>query len=341
LRAVLINNRIANVGASGGEEDAEELCRTLGELIGEPAERIIPASTGIVGWKLPVPEMKEALPRLVEGLYSRGALSLSRAIMTTDSYPKLHREEVGEGSILGVAKGAGMIEPNMGTMLVFLLTDLTIQREPLRRCLLQCVEKTFNRISVDSDQSTSDMALVFSSAAKPRVGEVEFRRALEKVCARLAEDVVRNGEGVGHVIRVDVAGAADEKTAVAAGKAVVNSPLVKTAVFGNDPNVGRIVSALGDWADSAGFALDLRKLNVSMGGIEIFAEGCFRLDTEKEGRLNRYLEECALDPESGGFPVHDRQVELAVELGAGKAEASVLGADLSYQYVKENADYRS
>ena len=216
-----------------------------------------------------------------------------------------------------------------------------MDRERLDHCLAQCVDKTFNRISVDSDQSTSDMALLLSSAAKPEVGEGEFRAALEKVCARLAEDVVRNGEGVGHVIRGDVAGALDEKLAVAAGKAVVNSPLVKTAVFGNDPNVGRIVSALGDWADQAHFALDLKILGVSIGGVEIFAEGCFRLDTAKEARLNEYLKECALDPTARGFPAHDRQVVLEIDLGAGNERAVVLGADLSYQYVKENADYRS
>jgi len=341
LRAVLINNRIANVGALGGVEDAEALCDALGELIEEPGERIIPASTGIVGWKLPVEEMKAALPRLVAELHSDSALPLARAIMTTDSYPKLHREEVGRGRILGVAKGAGMIEPNMGTMLVFLLTDVSMDREQLSRCLTGCVEKTFNRISVDGDQSTSDMAVLISSAAKPGVAEEEFRAALEKVCARLAEDVVRNGEGVGHVIRVRVTGAADENLAATAGKAVVNSPLVKTAVFGNDPNVGRIVSALGDCADATRFALDLKRLRVSMGGVEIFADGCFRIDTEKESRLNGYLKECALDPAAGGFPAHDRQVLLDIELGAGGARAEVLGADLSYQYVKENADYRS
>jgi glutamate N-acetyltransferase/amino-acid N-acetyltransferase len=341
VRAVLINNRIANVGAQGGVEDAEALCDTLGELIGEPGERIIPASTGIVGWKLPVGEMRAALPRLVEGLQTDGALPLARAVMTTDSYPKIHREEVGQGCILGVAKGAGMIEPHMGTLLVFLLTDVSMDRAQLNRCLADCVEKSFNRISVDSDQSTSDMALLVASAAKPEAGEEEFRAALQKVCARLAEDVVRNGEGVGHVIRVCVAGAADENLAVAAGKAVVNSPLVKTAVFGNDPNVGRIVSALGDFADAARSTLDLSKLRVSMGGVEIFTDGSFRLDSEKESRLNRYLQECALDPAARGFPAHDRQVLLEIELGAGKARAEVLGADLSYQYVKENADYRS
>ena len=129
--------------------------------------------------------------------------------------------------------------------------------------------------------------------------------------------------------------------AAAAGKAVVNSPLVKTAVFGNDPNVGRIVSALGDFADANGFDLDLDKLRVSMGGVEIFAGGCFRLDTHKEARLNRFLEECALDPAARGFPAHDRQVYLEIDLGVGEARAEVLGADLSFQYVKENSDYRS
>jgi glutamate N-acetyltransferase/amino-acid N-acetyltransferase len=341
VRAVLINNRIANVGAEGGEEDAELLCSAFGQLIGEPGERVIPASTGIIGWKLPVEEMRAALPKLAEGLHSESALPLARAIMTTDSYPKLHREEVGEGCILGVAKGAGMIEPHMGTMLVYLLTDVGMSRECLDRCLRHCVEATFNRISVDGDQSTSDMALLLSSAARPEAGEEDFRKALKKVCARLAEDVVRNGEGVGHVIRVVVSGAGDEVLAVAAGKGVVNSPLVKTAVFGNDPNVGRIVSALGDWADSSRFPLELERLRVSMGGEEIFRGGCFRLDSAKEARLNEYLEGCALDPAARGFPAHDRQVVLEIDLGAGGGRAEVLGADLSYQYVKENADYRS
>jgi glutamate N-acetyltransferase/amino-acid N-acetyltransferase len=341
LRAVLINNRLANVGAVGGVEDAQELCDELGRLIDEPGTRIVPASTGIVGWKLPLAEMKTALPGLIEGLHKDSALPLARAIMTTDRYPKIHREAVGKGSILGVAKGAGMIEPNMGTMLAFLLTDVGMDRERLRRCLADCAGKTFNRISVDGDQSTSDMALLFSSGMKPAVGEEEFREALEKVCARLAEDVVRNGEGVGHVIRVCVEGAAAPEIAVAAGKAVVNSPLVKTAVFGNDPNVGRILAALGDFADATHIPLDLKNLRLGLGGMEIFAEGCFRLGPDKEARLNRYLEQCALDPSAKGFPAHDRQVVLGIDLGAGEAKAEVLGADLSYQYVKENADYRS
>jgi len=341
LRGVLINNRIANVGARGGVEDAQTLCDALGELIGEPGNRIVPASTGIIGWKIPVEGMKRALPDLVAGLRRESALPLAQAIMTTDSYPKLHREEIGGGCILGVAKGAGMIEPDMGTMLAFILTDLKMEREQLREALQSSVEKSFNRISVDGDQSTSDMALLFSSARKPGVGEGRFREALDKVCLRLAEEVVRNGEGVGHVIRVCVQGAPSRDLAAGAGKAVVNSPLVKTAVFGNDPNVGRIVSALGDFAYSVRFPIDLRRLRLSMGGVEIFADGSFCLDAGQEERLNRYLTECALDPAAKGFPAHDRLVVIDIDLGAGEELAEVLGADLSYQYVKENADYRS
>jgi len=341
LRGVLINNRIANVGAPGGVEDARLLCAGVGELIGEPGERILPASTGIVGWKLPVESMNGALPNLIAGLHRESSLPVAQAIMTTDSYPKLHREEVGGGCILGMAKGAGMIEPDMGTMLAFILTDLKMEREQLRRALQSSVDKSFNRISVDGDQSTSDMALLFSSARKPGVSEDGFREALDKVCLRLAEDVVRNGEGVAHVIRVCVEGAPSQSLAAAAGKAVVNSPLVKTAVFGNDPNVGRIVSALGDFASAVRFPIDLKRLRLSMGGDEIFVDGCFFLDAGKEERLNRYLTESALDPAAKGFPAHDRQVVLEIDLGAGRERAEVLGADLSYQYVKENADYRS
>jgi len=341
LRGILINNRVANVGACGGVEDAEQLCTSLGDRIGEPGSRILPASTGVVGWKLPVQSMKSALPELVDSLQRKSILPVARAIMTTDSYPKVHREQVGEGCIVGIVKGAGMIEPNMGTMLAFLLTDIGMQREQLRRCLRRCAGNTFNRISVDGDQSTSDMAVVLSSAKRPAIGEKAFEQALEKVCARLAEDVVRNGEGVGHVIRVTVRGAPLQRIAAEAGKAVVNSPLVKTAVFGNDPNVGRIVAALGDFADAADFPLDLERLRVCLGGVEIFAGGSFRLDADKESQLNRYMSEGALDPAQRGYPSHYRQVVLEIDLGAGTEKAEVLGSDLSYQYVKENADYRS
>jgi glutamate N-acetyltransferase/amino-acid N-acetyltransferase len=342
LRGILVNNRVANVGAPGGEEEALRILDRLGGLLGVPGEELLSASTGVVGWGLPRAAMEAALPALVGSLQSRTLLPVARAIMTTDSYPKLHREEVGGGSIVGVVKGAGMIEPNMATLLVFLITDLRINREDFQAALSYCVERSFNRISVDGDQSTSDMALALSSGRKPEVGTKEFRAALLAVCRRLAEEVVRNGEGVGHVIRVRVRGARP-KVALAAGKAVVNSPLVKTAIFGNDPNVGRIVSALGDYIGNAGIPdLDPACFGISLGGIRIFEKGAFALDPERERKLAGYLRDCALEPGRTEFPAHDRSVEIEVDLGLeGPEPVEVIGADLSYEYVRENADYRS
>jgi glutamate N-acetyltransferase/amino-acid N-acetyltransferase len=342
LRGILVNNRVANVGAPGGEADALGILGRLGELLGVPGDELLPASTGVVGWGLPRAAMEAALPALVGSLQSGSLLPVARGIMTTDSYPKLHREAVGGGSIVGVVKGAGMIEPNMATLLVFLVTDLRISREDFRTALNYCVERSFNRISVDGDQSTSDMALALSSGRKPEVRAKEFRAALLAVCRRLAEDVVRNGEGVGHVIRVSVRGARP-KLALAAGKAVVNSPLVKTAIFGNDPNVGRIVSALGDYIGNAGIRdLDPARFRISLGDLRIFERGAFALDPVRERKLADYLRGCALEPGAAAFPAHDRSVEIEVDLGMeGPEPVEVIGADLSYEYVRENADYRS
>jgi glutamate N-acetyltransferase/amino-acid N-acetyltransferase len=333
---------VANVGAPHGEEAALAVLGRLGALLGVPANELLPASTGVVGWGLPQVEIEAALPGLVESLQGDSLLPVAEGIMTTDSWPKLHREAVGEGHVLGVAKGAGMIEPNMATLLVFLLTDVRVSREQLRADLTYCVQQSFNRISVDGDQSTSDMALALSSGRKGGAGSGAFRDALLAVCRRLAEDVVRNGEGVGHVIRVRVRGAGPE-LAISAGKAVVNSPLVKTAVFGNDPNVGRIVSALGDHLGNGGVEeLDPSGFRISMGGVTVFDRGAFALDPDRERQLADYLRSCAQEPGRMPFPAHDRSVEIDVDLGAAGGEpVEVIGADLSYEYVRENADYRS
>ncbi len=339
VRGILINNRIANVGISGGVEDANLVLRRLAELAWAHEEELLPASTGIVGWSLPVEAMVDALPELVSHLQADSILPVARAMMTTDSYPKVHREAVGEGSLVGVAKGAGMIEPNMATMLAFLLTDLAVDRSELEAALRESVEASFNRISVDSDQSTSDMALVLSSGRYPAPGQKELRGALTRVCRRLAEDVVRNGEGVGHVMRVTVRHP-DPLVARGTGKAIVNSPLVKTAVAGNDPNVGRIVAAVGDHFASIDRPLDLGNLTVRMGTTELYRNGAFVLDAHRELRMSRYLRQCGFDPAVKGYPQNDRCVEIVVDLGAGEP-VEVLGADLTSEYVRENADYRS
>jgi len=341
IRGVLVNNKISNVCTPRGTEDALALLAGLGKLVGTPAERFFAASTGIIGWELPVVEMQSALPGLVAGLAPSSILPVARAIMTTDAFPKVRRAAAGNASIVGVAKGAGMIEPNMGTLLCFLCTDAAVKREKLREHLAWCVEHSLNRISIDSDQSTSDTAILLSSGRKGPVADEEFRRGLLEVLSGLAFDIVRNAEGIGHVMRVRVERASDEATALAVGKAVVNSPLVKTAVFGNDPNVGRIVSAIGDYMGNAGWQLDPSTVLVRLGGEEIFGGGCFRLDADKEKRLAAYLKERAMDTRRVAWPQHDRTVDIDIALDGRSHAVEVLGSDLSYDYVKENADYRS
>jgi glutamate N-acetyltransferase/amino-acid N-acetyltransferase len=185
------------------------------------------------------------------------------------------------------------------------------------------------------------MLLAFSSEKKPAVSKDEFRAAFLKVCAGLAEDIVRNGEGSGHVIRVRVKGAANHAAALKLARAVGNSPLVKTAVAGNDPNVGRILSALGDCAGNEGLDFDPARALLTLGGEIIYQEGRFDLSPEKEDRLSAYLRQNGLEIEGKNFPAHDRSVDITADLQVGAGEAEILAADLTHGYVTENADYRS
>jgi glutamate N-acetyltransferase / amino-acid N-acetyltransferase len=341
IRGVLVNNKISNVCAPNGERNAETLLDAMGALTSSTGADFFTASTGIIGWELPAAEMSAALPDLAAGLSPESIFPVARAIMTTDAFPKVRSVRVGKGSIVGTAKGAGMIEPNMATLLCFLCTDVKVDRETLRSDLTWCVERTLNRISVDSDQSTSDTAIVLSSGRAGPADPGEFRAGLLSVLSGLAFDIVRNAEGIGHALRVRVEAAQDEATALGIAKAIANSPLVKTAVFGNDPNVGRIVSAIGDYMGNAGLRLDTRHVTVRMGGEEIFGGGCFRLDAAKEDRLSGYLKGRAFDSRRQPWPQHDRTVDISVTLNGPSQAVEVLGSDLSYDYVKENADYRS
>ncbi|HEY0713576.1 MAG TPA: bifunctional ornithine acetyltransferase/N-acetylglutamate synthase [Polyangia bacterium] len=355
LGALLVNNKISNVGAPDGIARAERLCASVASGLGIDARQVLPASTGVIGWQLPVDDMLAALPAALGALSSASALPAAEGIMTTDLYPKLRRIAVGDGpnagSIVGFAKGAGMIEPNLATMLVFLLTDLAVPRAALRALLPAAVDKTFNRISIDSDTSTSDSVALLSSGRIPCPDQARFAAALEAICADLAEDVVRNGEGVHHVIRVNVQRAPSETVARAIGKGIVNSPLCKTAICGNDPNVGRLLAALGKQVSLHAPGLDLARLRVNVGGETVFAEGSFRLSAEVEQRLVEHLRATELYasvvPADGvyqppvKYPPHEDAVAIDIDLGAGAAGSSVLGSDLSHEYVSENADYRS
>jgi len=355
-RWLLINSGNANAGTGDqGLADALATCRMLADLAGGSAEAILPFSTGVIGEFLPVDKIAAALPLALAALDEAGWERAARAIMTTDTRPKIASRTCqidGETiTVTGIAKGAGMIEPNLATMLVYLLTDIAVPRAELRQMLARAVDASFNAISIDSDTSTSDTVVALSSGRVPFTDWGAFERALHQVCRDLAEDVVRNGEGVRHVIRVTVRDAASLALARALGKAVVNGPLFKCAVAGNDPNVGRLIQAIGKHVGAHAPGTDLSGLRASLGGIEIFSGGVFRLNPEKEAALVAHLrgaELYASRPGADGvfsapidFPPHERAVELEIALGNGAASATVLGGDLTHEYVSENADYRS
>ncbi len=351
LGAVIINNKISNVCAPGGVETAERICVATAQALGLTPTQVLPCSTGVIGWSLPADAMIAALPRAAAALTSESIMPAAEGIVTTDLYPKIRRAAVGAGSIVAIAKGAGMIEPNLATMLVYILTDIAVPRSELRPMLARAVDASFNAISVDSDTSTSDTVVALASGRVPFGDWGTFERGLHQVCRDLAEDVVRNGEGVRHVIRVTVKNAASLGLARALGKAIVNGPLFKCAVAGNDPNVGRLIQAIGKYVGAHAPSIDLSQLRASLGGIEIFARGVFQLDPAKEAALVAHLKGAELYQSKPGpdgvfappvdFPPHERAVELEIDVGNGAAAASVLGGDLTHEYVSENADYRS
>ena len=241
--------------------------------------------------------MLGALPAAVATLRGGSILPAAHGIMTTDMYAKVRSAPVAGtagGRVVGIAKGAGMIEPNLATMLVYLLTDVEVPAAALRASLSAAVDPSFNALSIDSDESTSDTVVALSSNAVPLGGAPlsAFTDALNAVCAALAGDVVRNGEGVQHVIRVSVTGAPDAALARTVGKAIVNSPLFKCAVAGNDPNVGRLVAAIGKCVGRArgtGAIIDVSRTRISMAGITIFSGGQFALSPTTEKALVAHL----------------------------------------------------
>lgn len=351
LGAIIINNKISNVCAPGGVEAAETVSAETARLLNIPATSVLPCSTGIIGWGLPVEAMMAALPQAVGSLAGGSAVPMAEGIVTTDLYPKARRATVGKGSIVGIAKGAGMVEPNLATMLVYLLTDVAVPRDTLRAMLSRAVDQSFNTISVDSDTSTSDTVVLVSSSKVPCPDLAAFETALNQVCRSLAEDVVRNGEGVRHVIRVAIAEAPTRELALQLGKAVVNAPLFKCAIAGNDPNVGRLIQAIGKSIGAQSVPVDLSRLTAHIGGIEIFANGVFQLNPQKETALVAHLRQAELyasAPDKDGiftppihYPPHERTVDIDIDLGLGTAAATVYGGDLTHEYVSENADYRS
>ena len=359
IQAIVVNNKISNVCPGGvsdrGAGDSERVCESVANSFKFASkDLVLPSSTGIIGWRLPVNAMVDAMPDLLSTLQSDSIYPAALGITTTDRYPKIRSAVATDKrwSVVGIAKGAGMIEPNMATMLAYILTDLKLSRATLDACLKKAVASSFNCISVDGDQSTSDTAFLISSETVECApeDEAEFSKSLSEICRHLAEDIVRNGEGTNHVIKVSVTGAPNDLFARDLGRFVANSNLVKCAIAGCDPNVGRIVGAIGSFLGTVkdGGSM-VNGLSVTLGGVDIFTSGAFQLNPEKEKQLSDYMLEAQLYPgdlpeHDRTYPTHDRCVEIGVKLAydpKATGECVVIGSDLTKEYVEVNADYRS
>lgn len=332
VKAVVVNAGCANaVTGAAGLAAARRVQERAADLAGCPREEVFVASTGVIGVVLPDAKVTTFLPDAFARLSPGGVEAVSRAILTTDAAPKVARATFRHGGktcrVLGVAKGAGMIHPNMATMLAFVTTDVPASPALLAAALKEAVGGSFNAISVDGDTSTNDTVLLLASGAAggPQLRSLEgasaFRAALARVCGELAWRIVRDGEGARRVMEVAVEGAATERDARAAAHAVATSQLVKTALYGGDANWGRILAAIG----RSGARVSTRKVSLKVGPLTLVADGA-----------------PAAYREAAATKAFTRErVPIVVDLGVGKARARLLAADLGHEYVSENADYRS
>ncbi|MGZ8243695.1 bifunctional glutamate N-acetyltransferase/amino-acid acetyltransferase ArgJ [Methylomagnum sp.] len=334
-RWLLVNSGNANAGTGArGLDDARATCRILAEQVGAAPEQVLPFSTGIIGEYLPVDKIAAALPIAFRALDEANWPKAARAIMTTDTRPKLVSRAVeiaGQTiTVTGISKGAGMIQPNMATMLAFLATDAKVEAKALQDCLAESADLSFNCVTVDGDTSTNDACVLLASGASglPELSRDSadfplFAQAVRDVCAELAEAIVRDGEGATKFIRIVVEEARDADEARSVAKTVAHSPLVKTAFFASDPNWGRILAAVGR-AGCVG--LDIDRVSIWLGEVRIVESG---------GRAPDYTEE------AGAAVMAQKDITVRVALGRGDAVQTVLTCDFSYDYVRINAEYRT
>ena len=321
VQALVVNSKNANVAMGNqGIDDAIETCRIVGEELSINPYEVLPFSTGVIGRPLPMDKIRAGLRGIQSELRPDNLKLAAEAIMTTDTSPKYYSCWVGRAVIAGVAKGAGMIEPNMATMLVYLMTDAELPKAALRPLLRRVVDRTFNCVSIDTDTSTSDTVVLMANGLAGTVKLGAFEKALLGVCEHLTREIARGGEGATKLITVDVSRAKTDIQAKRVAKCVVNSPLVKTAVYGCDPNWGRVIAAVGKSFDPS---IEPGKVTIRFGTTEVFKKGSpVACDLEA---LRSYL----------GQP----EVMITVDLGLGKAGARVWGCDLTEGYIKENAYY--
>ena len=329
LQAVVVVSKNANVATGAdGDADALELVEGVAHALGcDPADVLV-ASTGVIGRRYPMDRVRQHLASMPPPR-STDAGAVAEAIMTTDTHPKTAAATVptvtgGEARVVGIAKGVGMIEPDMATMLAFVFTDADVEASVLDRTFRAVVERTFNSLSVDTDTSTSDTAAVLASGAAGPVGEADLEAALDAVCLDLTRQLAADGEGAETLVVVTVDEARDHDQAKRVAKAIVNSPLVKTAVHGADPNWGRIAMAVGKCSDDTD--IDQRAVTIRIGDRELYPKPASDAD------LDALVEHLRGDEVS----IH---VSLGVVRDGAGASATVYGCDLTDGYVRINADY--
>jgi glutamate N-acetyltransferase/amino-acid N-acetyltransferase len=323
-QAVVVNAGVANAATGPqGEEDARATAAHAAGLLGLKREQVLVLSTGVIGVPLPLQKLLAGLDRAAAALSSGGGADAAEAILTTDTKAKLAVVARDGFVVGGMAKGAGMIHPCLATMLAVVTTDYPLEPGEPRELLRPAVETSFNRISVDGECSTNDAVVLLANGASgvrrtPGLDDA-FRAALAEVCADLSAQIVADGEGATILLEIDVRGAASEREAAAIAARIATSPLVKTAAFGRDPNWGRIVAAAGSATWNGGFArLDPARLSVSLNGTPVFVQGS----------------------PSGGEPTFAAPAcRIELDLGLGEGAASYLASDLSYDYVRVNAEY--
>jgi glutamate N-acetyltransferase/amino-acid N-acetyltransferase len=335
IRALIINTGIANAGTGEpGRQAAQETCEAVAELLGVSAGQVLPFSTGVILELLPVDRIKAGLPAVFADLKADNWHAAAHGIMTTDTVAKAASRIVTVNgkkvTISGVSKGAGMIRPNMATMLGFLATDAGIAQPLLDKLVKEAADASFNCITVDGDTSTNDSYVMIATgqsgasfASETDAGWVEVKAAIIAVSVELAQAIVRDGEGATKFITVAVEGGKDIEECRKVGYAIGHSPLVKTAFFASDPNLGRILAAVG----YAGIT------DLDVDGVKVWLDDV--LVAEKGGRAAAYEEE------DGARVMAQAEITVRVDLGRGAAKANVYTCDFSYDYVKINADYRS
>lgn len=320
LQAIAVNSKNANVATGNkGLEDARKVTEAVAQELAIHPNDVLPSSTGIIGVPLPVEKILAAIPGLKNQLKEDGLEQSAKAIMTTDTYPKFRTRQVGSITISAMAKGSGMIEPNMATMLSYILTDAAIEPSLLQKMLNRAVDVSFNSVSVDGDTSTSDTVVIMANGLAGDVDLVEFESVLTDLCIDLAKEIARDGEGATKLVEVQVTGADDDVIAKKIGKSIINSPLVKTAIFGEDPNWGRIMSTIGNSTDK----VNTEAVSVSFADVYVFKNGAPTED--KRAELEEYLK--------------NNEVLIRISLGDGPGTSTVWGCDLSYDYVKINGEY--